>query len=301
MTAIEIIQSILPSWRESPPRAKRCRSSSSCGMEVEDTTATSELTAAFTSTSSSNTTTSPCLLISRALANHGYPDRLNPLSMDYLMDFDYDDGDIQRHIPADILMAIQEGNVNQFIHNYHQRDLIMAQRNSQGETLLHLACQSGCFSIVKFFLRDVKVSALVLDQHGRSPLHSLCMAIMNMNCSNDVVNDTPKFNHLETMRILLQEKPTLILFKDKQGKTPLEYIQQLSSTTCDTNKNVTICKNVNEMLHSDRVVERIVEEMSNQMEKIRSRQQMTTWEKIESMLDISGGVEAAVMESGFSI
>jgi hypothetical protein len=285
MTAI---QSILPSWRESPPRAKRCRSSS-CGMEVEDTT-----TLGLTSTSTSNTT-SPCLLISRALANHGYPDRLDPLSMDYLMDFDYDDGDIQRRISADMFMAIQEGNVNQFIQNYHQRDLIMAQRNSQGETLLHLACQSGCFSIVKFFLRDVKVSTLVLDQHGRSPFHSLCMAMMNINCSDDVVNDTTKCNYLETMRILLQEKPTLVLFKDKQGKTPLEYIRQLSP------KSMMICRNVNEILHSDRVVERIVEEMSNQMEKIRSRQQLTTWEKIESMLDISGGVEAAVLESGFSI
>ena len=290
MTAIEVLQSILPSWRESPPRAKRSRSSA-CGMEVEDMT-TSGLTSA--SASASNTTL-PCLLISRALANHGYPDRLDPLSMDYLMDFDYDDGNIHRHISADILMAIQEGKVNLFIQNYHQRDLIMAQRNSHGETLLHLACQSGSFLIVKFFLVDVKVSALVLDQHGRSPFHSLCMAMMNMNRSNDVVNDTTKCNYLETMRILLQEKPTLVLFKDKQGKTPLEYIQQLSP------ESMMICRNVNELLHSDRVVERIVEEMPNQMEKIRSRQQMTTWEKIESMLDISGGVEAAVMESGFSI
>lgn len=294
MTAIKMIHSLFPSAlsRDSQRSKRRKSQSSPCsGMDFDGDEQHQHRQNSIDKFAS----TPPSVIISRALADHGLPDRLDPLSMDYLMDFDYDDGSLHRHIPTDVLMAIQYGNADQFIQHYKSKDQLLAERNSQGETLLHLACRWGSVSIVKLLLRDVKVSTLVLDRQGRSPLHSLCFAMNSRN-----VNGTVNFqncNHLETMQLLIQEKSTLILYKDKQGKTPLEYIQQ--SNNWNTN-DVLLYRFVNEMLRSERIVERVVEEMSHRMENSRSGQRMTIWEKIDNMIDLSA-LDSAIMETGFSI
>lgn len=299
MTAIKIMHSLLPSalTRDAPRSKRRKSQASSCsGMEVEGGEQQQQRQ---NNNIDRLTSTPPSLLISRALADRGLPDRLDPLSMDHLADFDYDDGSLHRDIPTDVLMTIQFGNANQFIQHYKSRDRLMAQRNSQGETLLHLACLWGSVSIVKLLLRDVKVSTLVLDRQGRSPLHSLCLAMNGRNVNGTTTTTSSQnCNYLETMRLLVQEKPALILYKDKQGKNPLEYIQQSNDTT--TKNNVLLWRIVNEMLGSERIVEQVVEEMSHRMEDFRSGQRMTMWEKINSMIDLSG-VDSAIMESGFSI
>jgi len=294
MTAMKIIHDLLPSaLRREAPRAKRRKTQSlpCSGMEVEGSDQHQHLQNNINEIMS----TAPSLLITRSLADHGMPDRLDPFSMDYLMDFDYDDGSRHYDIPTDILMTIQFGNADQLTQHYGSRDRLMAQRNSQGETLLHLACRLGSVAIIKSLLCDIKVSAFVLDKQGRSPLHSLCL-VMNSS-SMDGTTSSRNCNHFESLQLLLQEKATLILYKDKHGKVPFEYIQQFNDAT---NNNALLLKSVNEMLCSERIVKRVVEEMSDQVEKSRSGQRMTAWEKINSMIDFSG-LDSAIMEAGLSV
>ena len=293
MTAMKIIRDLLPSaLRREAPSAKRRKTQSRCNiMEVEG----SEQHQHLQNSINEILFTAPSIFISRTLADHGMPDRLDPFSMDYLMDFDYSDGSRHCDMPPDILIAIQDGNVDQLIQHYKSRDRLAALRNSQGETLLHLACRWGSVAIIKSLLCDFKISASVLDCQGRSPLHSLCLS-MNISSVNGTTN-SQNCNYLESMRLLLQEKVTLIIYKDRQGKVPFEYIQQVN---CATSNNALLWKIVNEMLCSEGIVKRVVEEMLHQIEKARSGQQMTTWEKINSMIDISG-IDAAIMETGLSV
>lgn len=239
--------------------------------------------------------TAPSLLISRTLADNGIPDRRDPYSMDHLMDFDYNDGSRHCDIPFDILMAIQNGNANEIIRHYQNKDRIAAQRNSAGESLLHLACRWGSVAIIRSLLFDFKIPAFVLDRQGRSPLHSLCM-FMNSSSMNGSTNFRT-CNHLESMRLLLQENATLVLYKDKHGKVPLEYIQQ---GTGDTRNDAPLWKTVNEMLCSENIPKRLVGEMLHEIEKSRSGQRMTMWDKINKMIDLSG-LDAAIVETGLSV
>lgn len=285
MTATKIIRNLLPpSFREAP-RAKRRKPCG--GIEVERQHVQTNINAALSR--------APSLLISRTLANHGMPDRLDPFAMDYLMDFDYSDGSRHRDIPSNILMAIQYGNTNQIIQHYLSKDRLAAQRNSLGETLLHLACRCGSVDIIRALLFDYKISAFVLDKQGRSPLHCLCLYMNSSNVNGSTNSRT--CNHLESMRLLLKENASLILYKDTHGKVPLEYVQQ---GTGAANMYAPLWKLVNEMLYSEDIAKRVVGEMLHEIEKSRSGQRMTMWEKINNMIDLSG-LDSAIMETGLSV
>ena len=290
MTAIKILRDLLPSaYDRGCPRSKRRKAEPlPCdGMDVDDSEPHHQLR-----NSCDTLSTAPGLRISRSLASHGLPDRLDPLSLDYLIDFEYHNGNCNCDFPSHVLVAIRNGHVDQFIQHYTSISRRTVQHNSQGETLLHLACRWGSVGIIKSMLCDFKNSVFVLDKQGRTPLHSLCLG-MNSSTSIEPTNSRT-CNHLESLRLLLQEKATLILYKDKDGKVPLDYLQH---TNVATNNNWNV---VNELLSSERVVERIVEEMSNRMEMSRCGTGMSVWEKIDNMIDLSG-LDAAIMETGLSV
>jgi len=291
---MKIIHDFLPSalHREVPRAKRRKTQSSSCsGMEVE----CSDHRYHPRNSSDETLSMAPSLLVSRSLADHGMPDRRDPFSIDYLMDFDYHDGNRRCDIPTDILTAIQSGNADQLVQYYQSRDRLAAQRNSHGETLLHLACRWGSVSIIRSLLCDCGMSALVLDKQGRSPLHSLCL-IMNSSSLNRATSSRCS-NYLESMRLLLRNKPALLLYKDKHGKIPLEYLQKVNGVT---NNNAPLWKIVNEMLCSEQIVDRLVKEMLHEAERTRSGQRLTIWEKINNMIDLSG-LDSAIMETGLTV
>eukprot|EP00536_Pseudo-nitzschia_multiseries_P000751 jgi/Psemu1/282553/fgenesh1_pg.9_\ len=293
MTAIKIIRELFPcDLTRDAPRSKRRKSESSVrrGTKIEGNEHQQNgITCA----------TPPSFLVARALADHGLPDRVDPLSIEYLMEFDYDDGSFQLDIPTEVLMAIQSDNIDILTQHYTTQDRLVAQRNSQGETLLHLACHWGSVAVVKSLLCDARMCVSVLDRQGRSPLHSLCLAMNRspLHCPTT----SPSHNHLEAMRLLLREKATLIIYKDKQGNVPLEYIQQSGGiTNKDDHSNALFHTVVNEILCSERVVDRVVEEMSHRMEHSRSGRRRSALEKLNTLLDFSG-IEAAIMETGLSV
>ncbi len=286
MTATKIIREFLPSSFREAPRAKRRK------MKTTPFAVGQEENHPPQMNFERPLSVAPSLFVSRALADHGLPDRLDPFSMDYLMEFDYSDGSHQCDIPCGIIMAIQQGNMGHILPHYHSRDQLAAQRNAIGETLLHLACRWGSVAVVRSLLFDCKCSAFVLDKHGRSPLHSLCMSMNSSSAARNALCG----NHLESMRLLLQENPSLILFKDKNGKVPFEYIQQ----TPFSNSHAPLWTTINELLFSESIAKRLIREMMQKIEKSRSGQRLTMWEKINNMIDLSG-LNAAIMETGLSV
>jgi hypothetical protein len=243
----------------------------------------------------------PSVALSHSLADHGLPDRFDPQSMDHFVYFEGSDGRSQG-IPQEFLAAIQCGNIcqwlgekqqqrqpysyfsglyNRYTPNHKSKRLLQAMRNSQGETLLHLASRWSRHGIVKRLL-ELQLPTLVLDQQGRTPLHSLCLS---MNNSNGYI--TSSCDHTETMRLLLRHTPTLVLYMDQQRKTPFEYLQ---------------CSqwHVMDLIRQEQVVERVVQEIAQQTQRARSGQQMTVIETVDRIVNLTG-LDAAVMETGFSI
>ena len=289
MTATKIIREFLPSSFREAPKAKRRK------MKTTPFIAGEEENHPLPMNFNGPLSVAPSRLVSRALADRGLPDRLDPFSMDYLMQFDYSDGSHGYDIPFHIQMSIQQGNISQVLQHYHTRDQLAAQRNAVGESLLHLACRWGSVAVVRSLLFDFKCTAFVLDKHGRSPLHSLCISMTSSSATANARNGLCG-NHLESMRLLLKENPSLILFKDKNGKVPFEYIQQAPFS----NHHALFWTAINELLFSESIVKRLIRDMMQEIEKSRSGQRLTMWEKINSMIDLSG-LDAAIMETGFSV
>ena len=51
-------------------------------------------------------------------------------------------------------------------------------RDSRGRSWLYLACESINCNLVRFFVQDMHLSPLVVDNNGDTPLHVLCPACL---------------------------------------------------------------------------------------------------------------------------
>ncbi|KAL3914972.1 MAG: hypothetical protein SGILL_005863 [Bacillariaceae sp.] len=319
MSTIRVFQSILPSsvfpWKREGEadavhddgsdrgfkrRKTRTENGGRCGAGVvmrmesnlSDTSAssmsdTSEAMVAdddFAMDGTAQNTASPHDAFALAIQNRGIPSRLDPLSIDHFVHFESGEN-IGRHqpIPLEVVHAMQSGGdqqqVIQHLHQWNPTSL-KSLRTSEGETLLHVAAASGCHTLVEWLLQpDMQLSAMVLDRKGRSPLHSVCIA---MHHSQHTAQ------HLETMQVLLRHSPTLVLYMDQERLTPLEYLDSSHS------------QRVNDLLHQENVAELVAREVSRQIETAKSGQRMSAMETVDCMVNLSG-VEAAIMETGFSI
>ena len=84
--------------------------------------------------------------------------------------------------------------------------------NSNGETLLHLACRRGNLETVNFLIHEAKVRVDVQDDMGRTVLHDTCW------------RPTP---NLEIMKTLIQVvSPYFLLLKDARGHTCFDYCRR---------------------------------------------------------------------------
>lgn len=86
--------------------------------------------------------------------------------------------------------------------------------NSQGETLVHIACQKASTKILRFLMKEAKVSVRVRSNlTGKNPLHELCWS--------------PEFNR-EIAMMLLSDSPELLWAVDKRNFTGLDYVPRRS-------------------------------------------------------------------------
>ena len=314
MSAVRVVQSILPSsvfpWKRdeeadahdgSDRRLKRRKTRNDGGrpgvgvMRMESnlsetsTSSTSDVSEAmmsdgdFTTDGTAQNTESTSDLFAHAIQNRGIPSRLDPFSIDHFVHFESADS-IGRHqpVPVEMVHAMQRGDEQQVIQRLQQWNpsSLKSLRTSAGETLLHVAAASGCHAVVEWLRQpNIQLPALVLDRKGRSPLHSVCISMKN---------SPHTAQHLETMRILLRHSPTLVLYMDQERLTPLEYLGSK------------YFQQVRDLLHQGNVVERVAQEISRQIVTAQSGQSMSAMETVDCMVNLSG-VEAAIMETGFSI
>lgn len=259
----------------------------------------------------SNTAPSPQTFLSHLLADQGVPDRLDPYSIDHFMNFE-SDGDghgVLREMPSDWMTAIRLGDIRPFTNNSNcsNRHHIQSLRTVQGETLLHVACRHGQHHIVDCLLRTHRSPVLVLDSSGRNPLHSLCIAMRDAHASfpprrsrNQQIAVTVEY--VETIKVLVHHTPMLTMYKDSEGKPPLEYIHEVKhhSNEIHTTDQLSPFQQVNALLVQERVVDRVVQELFTQRQLAHSETQMTAMEKVDRMINLEG-VDAAILECGFSI
>lgn len=83
--------------------------------------------------------------------------------------------------------------------------------NRFGESLLHMACRRSLTDVVKFLVREAKVSLLVKDDFGRTALHFALW--------------TPQPN-FELVEFIVEEVPALLSVKDVRGHLPLQYARK---------------------------------------------------------------------------
>lgn len=85
--------------------------------------------------------------------------------------------------------------------------------NSQGESLVHLACRRRNTDLLKFLIEEANVSLKVRDDWGKSPLHEMAW------------NGRPREgNFFSAVKLILEKEPELLFAKDKRGSAPLQYV-----------------------------------------------------------------------------
>ena len=97
------------------------------------------------------------------------------------------------------------------LRELHKSGIALQCCNRFGESLIHMACRRGETEIVRFLVQEAKVSLLVRDDYGRTPLHDACWT------------PKPKF---ELVEFIVSEAPELLCVKDVRGHAPLNYIRK---------------------------------------------------------------------------
>jgi len=146
---------------------------------------------------------SPSVYLSAALSNKGIPSRISHLSLEQAL---YFEPYCESQIPSKVLRALRTNDYNNF--EGMEIEQLWRQRNSFGESLMHIVCRSGLASS-EFLIEQVKVPLNVRDKFGRSPLHNACLAAI------------PDF---KAVALILKTAPKLVLFEDNKGRTPFDYI-----------------------------------------------------------------------------
>merc|ERR1712125_283841 len=95
------------------------------------------------------------------------------------------------------------------IKSFHCQGRLLQCCNKFGESVIHLTCRRGSYDILNFLIDEAKVSILVRDDSGRTPLHDACWT------------STPNY---DLITLLLEHCPDLLLISDNRNFTPLNYV-----------------------------------------------------------------------------
>jgi hypothetical protein len=94
---------------------------------------------------------------------------------------------------------------------YDHKDIsLLMCRSRFGESLLHMACRRGHLEIVMFLIEE-GVPVRIVDNSGRTPLHDACWTTVPQ---------------LALVEFLIRLDPELLLVKDDDDLTPLQYVPQ---------------------------------------------------------------------------
>lgn len=109
---------------------------------------------------------------------------------------------------AELTTSIRENDV-QTVRRLKEKGQNLQCSNKFGESVVHTAARRGSYDVLEYFIQEAEVSIQVCCDSGRNPLHDSCWT------------GQPQF---DCVRLLLENCPELLLFTDKRGFTPLEYV-----------------------------------------------------------------------------
>lgn len=107
----------------------------------------------------------------------------------------------------DVITAVREGDV-ETLRQMHEQGRQLQCSNKFGESLVHMACRRGMTDIVRFLVKEAKVTLRVKDDVGRSPLHDAFWST------------EPNY---ELVDLLIEHDADLLLIQDHRGHLPLQY------------------------------------------------------------------------------
>jgi Ankyrin repeats (3 copies) len=110
----------------------------------------------------------------------------------------------------EVVTALRTENVEE-LKKLHEAGEELQCCNRFGESLIHMACRRSLTDVVKFLVREAKVSLLVKDDFGRTALHFALW--------------TPKPN-FELVQFIVEQVPALLGVKDVRGHLPLQYARK---------------------------------------------------------------------------
>ena len=111
----------------------------------------------------------------------------------------------------DVVEAVRNCNV-QLLRTYLQQGRCLDACNSNGESLLHLACRRCDPATVQFLVEEASVNVNVRDRMGRTVLHDTCW------------RPTPESNVMDVL--LTAVSPELLLAVDCRGHNCWDYCRQ---------------------------------------------------------------------------
>lgn len=97
------------------------------------------------------------------------------------------------------------------VRRLHSEGHSMEACNKFGDSIVHLACRRNSEQVLSFLLQECKVSAKLVCDYGRTPLHDACWTT------------SPNYT---VISMLLDASPDLLYVKDARGSTPLEYLKK---------------------------------------------------------------------------
>lgn len=133
------------------------------------------------------------------------------LSEKYSFFTEYDGSSEATKFSALAFNAVRAKDAEALKELYVQKGIsLLMCRTRYGESLLHMACRRGHLEIVLFLIEE-GVPVRIVDNSGRTPLHDACWTTVP---------------HLTLVEILIRLDPELLLVKDDDDLTPLQYVPQ---------------------------------------------------------------------------
>ena len=141
-------------------------------------------------------------------------------------------------------------NVIQFLLSRGNSRVLLQRCNSQGCTLLHLACKCNAPEQVIQLFSDINPAAiLVASKHGMLPLHFACL-YSSLSVVKHLVERNPKSigardfsvslpihyacrnkqSSLDIVKLLLQKQPNLVRQVNKEGRLPMHLACQTNTS-----------------------------------------------------------------------
>ena len=158
--------------------------------------------------------------LSGVLAAQDLATRLNAVSIESLT---YFEPYTENNLPLRLAHILRTGNLALLKQGFHESQLRL--HSQFGESLIQLVCHwrsiPNALAIVHWLVDEVRLPLNVRDRHGRSPLHTACMAAAE---SSQGVETSQQEVQFPFIRLLLERAPELLLFEDNHGKVPLEFV-----------------------------------------------------------------------------